>query len=263
MPLASGAVRGPPAPEDYLAQRRAAAGAGQPSPSVRDQERSVPSAFAVDHLEVPERGSLALDRRGQYRPYRGVQFVRASSAHPAGHGMDPRDPQGFVGIDVSDSCYRALAQEERFDVRGRSSEDLGEDGGIEVIRERLGAQRGKGRDGRVVALLDYRETSEATGVAERKLPSIVERKRGSRPRVLSAEGEGARHPEVHDQLEASSKWSDHELPAPPDMLDPVSDRALDILELARDRGQGIGPCLSDGASRQLRIELTANRFDLR
>ena len=67
---------------------------------------------------------------------------------------------------------------------------------------------------------------------------------------------------MHDQLEALIEWSDQELAAATYLLDGASDRALDVVELARDGGKWVGPHLFHSPAGQLGIELAPDGFDL-
>jgi tRNA-binding protein len=176
--------------------------------------------------------------------------------------MDPCHPERFVGVDVADAGNGPLAQQVGLNRRPRARKIGDEPVDVEVVRERLGAERRQRRQRPVIAALDDCDTAEATGVPENQGAPIVEPQPGSDPGIVVIEPEGAGHAEMKDQLESLIERRYQELALPTHAMDLPPHHEAHLVELARHGRDRVPPRVGDGSAAQLGVELTPDGFDL-
>lgn len=192
-----------------------------------------------------------------------MQLERAKAANAARRRMYAGPPQSLVGVDVSNTRDRTLAEKIRLDWGGGPPDRSSEAIRVELIAQRFRAERGQCGDRVVPTRLDHRQASKPTWVAECKLSSVVQPYPRPHVRVVVVEAKGARHPQVHDQLEPIIQRAYQELPSPADALNGVAGEQADIDELTQDVRMRVPPCIDNAPPGELGIESPSHRLNFR
>ena len=147
-------------------------------------------------------------------------LVRRPQGPRGAQRVQPRAPQGLVGVDVADAGDERLVDEQRLEPRPAAA-----DAGPELAQREPRVQRLRpDAVERVVVRAVQPDPPELADVAEPELAAVVERQREPLVRVgrqrRGHHEQLAGHLEVDGQEGAAGEVEDQLLAAPPDLLDP-------------------------------------------
>lgn len=121
-----------------------------------------------------------LDRLGQ--------SIGSGSTEAVGEGVNPREKEGFVGVDVADACNWTLAEQLSLDRARAVSDRRGQGPAVELGCERFGSDGAQCRDVGVVAGVHDAQSSEPANIAEHEVVAVVEPPHGADVRIVVLAG---------------------------------------------------------------------------
>ena len=266
--LAVGAERARPGVDCSCLKRGAAFDARLPTTAVGNQFVLVPAGVALGIDIVPQGGAAVLHSGSQDCHDRLGQPVGSRPADPSGEGMDAREEERLVGVDVPHAGHGALRQELRLHRTTASPQPLMQHLAVERWVEGLRAHVSKCRDVLVVTGRDHSEPPESADVAEDEIVAVVHTPHGADPGIVCGAlrmvafrrcpEEGAGHAEMSDEiLGAVVEIEDQVLASPAH----IGDRRPDGVQRRRELGAVVCIAGDECAADQLRCKLATNRFD--
>jgi len=218
---------------------------------------------SVDCSVVAQCRSAIVNRGRENLPQGSQQPGRLVLGDPPPGGVNPRQPEGFVGIDVPDTGNRSLAEKLGLDSSVARSQSLPEILGAETLLEGLRPKFVERGQADVVACVDDGYSTEPSDVAEDEPAVVVEQPSRTFVGVdrvgCVVESELAGHSEVDDQLAVVVEFDDQILAAPANTVDAGPARLRGRPELRR----WVSSPLDDDTPHEFRLELASKRLDLR